>query len=134
MNSKSTSTTEYKKIIGLFKVYFINILIKNIVQEINEYAKRKISEKQLSKNSIWYSWVDGTWKIYNLCWCNLNMETVPFAFSQILSNFLDITSIHQSFSRQKFENLYLKGRQFSTIYQHKFCRTYLVKVFVYMNL
>ena len=55
-------------------------MIDKIIKETNEYAKRKISEKQLSRKSIWHSWVDVTREEFMaFIGVILNMGTMPLA-------------------------------------------------------
>ncbi|XP_035219647.1 piggyBac transposable element-derived protein 4-like [Stegodyphus dumicola] len=66
--------------IDFFKLYFTDVLIDGIVKETNEYAKRKIGQKHLSKRSIWHSWEDVTHEEF-LAFLGviLNMGTMPLA-------------------------------------------------------
>lgn len=43
---------DIKKPMDIFKLYFTDILMDKIIKDTNEYAKRKINEKQLSRKSI----------------------------------------------------------------------------------
>ena len=41
-----------------FKLYFTEELVDEIVSETNSYAKNKLRNKTLSKDSIWHTWRD----------------------------------------------------------------------------
>ncbi|XP_015436661.1 PREDICTED: piggyBac transposable element-derived protein 4-like [Dufourea novaeangliae] len=66
--------------IDFFKLFFTNDLVKEIIQETNLYAKRRLEGKTLSANSIWRSWRDVTLEEF---WAFLaviiNMGTMPLA-------------------------------------------------------
>ena len=47
-----------KKPMDLFKLFFTDELVKKIICETNNYAKKKLEGKTLSTNSIWRSWHD----------------------------------------------------------------------------
>jgi hypothetical protein len=44
--------------IGYFSIFFSDKFFNNTVVETNRYARRKISELQLSPRSIWSRWSD----------------------------------------------------------------------------
>ncbi|KAK1339889.1 hypothetical protein QTO34_018449 [Cnephaeus nilssonii] len=44
--------------IDFFQLFFTETLIKNITDETNEYARHKISQKELSQQSTWNNWKD----------------------------------------------------------------------------
>ncbi|KAK1330540.1 hypothetical protein QTO34_010730 [Cnephaeus nilssonii] len=46
--------------IDFFQLFFTETLIKNITDETNEYARHKISQKELSQRSTWNNWKDVT--------------------------------------------------------------------------
>ncbi|KAK1343329.1 hypothetical protein QTO34_016108 [Cnephaeus nilssonii] len=46
--------------IDFFQLFFTETLIKNIMDETNEYARHKISQKELSQRSTWNNWKDVT--------------------------------------------------------------------------
>ena len=42
--------------IDIFKLFFTDELVDNIIKETNNYANTKISAKRLTKRSIWNNW------------------------------------------------------------------------------
>lgn len=42
--------------IDIFKLYFTDELVDNMIKETNNYANSKISGKRLTKRSIWNNW------------------------------------------------------------------------------
>lgn len=51
---------QYTESIEFFKLFFTNGLISEIVQEMNKYACTKLTEKNLSTDSMCNTWVDVT--------------------------------------------------------------------------
>ena len=47
-------------ILGFFQLYFTEDLLREIVVETNQYAKEKLSDRELLPRSVWHKWTDVT--------------------------------------------------------------------------
>ena len=91
--------------IQFFKLYFKDDLVDKIVVETNNYAKNKLENKTLSKNSLWHSWC-GTnreefWAFIRVI---LNMGTM------YLPNMQDYWSNNSNTKIYFFSNVFMRKR------------------------
>ncbi|CAK9829606.1 PiggyBac transposable element-derived protein 4 [Anthophora retusa] len=98
------------KPLDFFKLYFTDILMDRIIKETNEYARRKISEKQLTSNSIWRAWVDVTREEFMaFIGVILNMGAMPLAnIAEYWSTRRNskIPFYSQTFTRDRFRQIF----------------------------
>ena len=99
-----------KKPMDLFKLFFTDELVKKIICETNNYAKKKLEGKTLSANSIWRSW--------------RNMENAEFwAFIAVIINMgtMPLANLQEYWSRNNvsyipFHSETFTGDRFSQIF------------------
>ena len=64
--------------IQIFKLFFTDQLVDEIVKETNNYAKNVLSSKKLTKDSSWQTWHDCTkYEFWAFIGVILNMGTMP---------------------------------------------------------